>query len=524
MSLLLDFLDDSASGLKRSSRSERPDDVERPARSSESDRPARSDRSDEVDRNQPLTRSPLRSRTPRLSRSAGPYRSTVLESLERIGAKKSSASSASSPPAEDLIYDWNNTERRGSIVRQRTFELHDETLRDGIQNPSVVDPRIGDKIEILHLLDAMGVYSSDVGLPGAGDRAFEDVLRLCHEVSREHLKIKPTCAARTVISDIRPIVEVSQRAGLPVEVMTFIGSSPIRQLAESWSPKSVVKRSIDAIDFAVREGLPVTFVTEDTTRSKPELLDQLFRAAIEHGATRLCLCDTVGHATPDGVKNLLRFARHIVEASGEQVKIDWHGHNDRGLGLANSIFALESGADRVHGTILGIGERVGNAPLDLILINLKLLGEMPDCDLSGLAALCQRVSRATAFPIAINYPVVGEDAFRTATGVHAAAIVKARGKGNDYLADRIYSGVPAGMFGRKQEICIGPMSGISNVTCWLRDRRYDASEGLIQAILKVAKLSDHNLTDEEIIAVIERYQVRQQFSSGSYPINGGAAE
>ncbi len=407
---------------------------------------------------------------------------------------------------DELIYDWNEVERRGPLFAQRRFELHDETLRDGIQNPSVRDPGIGDKLEIIHLLDELGVYSTDVGLPGAGPRAFEDVLTLCQEIATEKLSIIPTCAGRTLVDDIRPMAEVSQRAGLPVEVMTFIGSSPIRQLAEDWSAEIIIERSAAAIDFAVKEGLPVTFVTEDTTRSHPRLLTDLFRAAIDHGASRLCLCDTVGHSTPDGVRNLIRFTRHIVEGTGAPVKVDWHGHNDRGLGLVNSIYAFEYGADRVHGCILGIGERVGNAPLDLLLMNLKLLGELGDQDLTKLTAIVKRVSKATAFPIPINYPVVGEDAFRTATGVHAAAIIKAKSKHDDWLADRVYSGVPAGMVGRKQEICIGPMSGVSNVTFWLQERSIEAGPGLVDAILRVAKKSDHNLTDEEVQAVIERHQ------------------
>jgi len=418
-----------------------------------------------------------------------------------------------SPTHDELIYDWNEVERRAPVVRQRSFELHDETLRDGIQNPSVVDPGIGDKLEILHLLDEVGVDSTDVGLPGAGPRAFEDVLTLCREIANEKLRIQPTCAGRTLVNDIRPMAEVAQKSGIPVEVMTFIGSSPIRQLAESWDAKLIIERSVEAIDFAVKEGLPVTFVTEDTTRSRPDLLTDLFRAAIDHGATRLCLCDTVGHATPDGVRNLIKFTRHVIEGTGASVKIDWHGHNDRGLGLVNSIYALEYGADRVHGCILGIGERVGNAALDLILINLKLLGEMPGRDLSKLTALARKVSSATRFEIPINYPCVGEDAFRTATGVHAAAIIKAQQKGDHFLADRVYSGVPAGMFGREQEICIGPMSGVSNVSFWLEQRGFTPDEGLTKAILKVAKASDHNLSDEEVKAVVDRHERQQAAAS-----------
>ncbi|MCA9581807.1 MAG: 2-isopropylmalate synthase [Myxococcales bacterium] len=404
----------------------------------------------------------------------------------------------------ELIYDWNEEPRRGSLFGDRGFEIHDETLRDGIQDPSVVDPRIGDKLEILHLLNELGVHSTDVGLPGAGARAFEDVLTLCTEIRDQKLAILPACAGRTLVSDIAPMVDVSQRAGIPVEVMTFIGSSPIRQLAEDWSPELIRHRATDAIAFAAKEGLPVTFVTEDTTRSTPRLLEELFKAAIDHGASRLCLCDTVGHATPDGVRRLISFTQKVIAETGVDVKIDWHGHNDRGLGLVNSLFAYEYGAHRVHGCVLGIGERVGNAPLDLLLINLKLLGELPGRDLTKLSALCQKVSKATRFPIPINYPVVGEDAFRTATGVHAAAIIKAKQKGDEDLADRVYSGVPASMVGRSQEICIGPMSGASNVTYWLRARGHEPEESLVQAILKTAKQSDHNLSDDEIRAVMDR--------------------
>ncbi len=408
--------------------------------------------------------------------------------------------------ASKLVYDWNSRSYHGRIVLNRDFQLHDETLRDGIQNPTVIDPEIEDKLEILHMLEATGVDTIDVGLPGAGPRAFQDVLRLCREIADNRMHIRPTCAGRTLEQDIAPMVEVSQRAGIPVEVMTFIGSSPIRSLAEEWSVELIRERSVKAIAFGVKEGLPVNYVTEDTTRSRPDVLWDLFRAAIDHGASRLTLCDTVGHVTPDGVRNLIRFTRHVIEATGAEVGIDWHGHNDRGLALVNSIWALEHGADRVHGTILGIGERVGNASLDQILVNLKLLGELGDRDLSKLAALCTKVSEATRFPIPISYPVFGEDAFRTGTGVHAAAIIKAMEKGDAFLADRVYSGVPAGEFGREQEIGIGPMSGVSNVRYWCRKRDVEPSEALTRAILAKAKEGKRLMTDEEILAVIDTVQ------------------
>jgi len=405
--------------------------------------------------------------------------------------------------ASSLVFDWNEVNRKGRILpKNATF--FDETLRDGLQNPSVVDPGIDAKLEILHLMEDLGIHIADVGLPGSSKRAFEDVLRLCHEVVSCKMKIKIACAGRTVLSDITPMIEVSQRAGVPIEVYAFIGSSPIRQYVESWDLSLIARRSAEAIDVAVKAGLPVAYVTEDTTRSRPDVLTTLFRAAIDHGAKRLCLSDTVGHATPDGVRNLIQFTKNVVAGTGAEIGIDWHGHNDRGLALENAIWAFEYGADRVHATGLGIGERVGNAQMELLLLNLKLLGQLEGQDLRRLLEYCEAIARACQWTIPINYPLVGRDAFRTATGVHAAAIIKAMAKGDTWLADRIYSGVPAGMIGRTQEIDIGFMSGASNVSYWLAQRNIPASERLVAEILKAAKGLDHIMTDDEIRAVIAR--------------------
>ena len=405
--------------------------------------------------------------------------------------------------AADLIFDWNEVNRKGRILpKNATF--FDETLRDGLQNPSVVDPGIEEKLKMLHLMEDLGIHVADVGLPGSSKRAFEDVLRLCKEVVDCKMKIKIACAGRTVVGDITPMIEVSQRAGIEVQVYAFIGSSPIRQYAENWDVALIAKRSAEAIDVAVKGGLPVAYVTEDTTRSRPEVLSTLFRTAIDHGATRLCLSDTVGHATPDGVRNLIQFTRNVIAGTGaKEIGLDWHGHNDRGLALENAIWAFEYGADRVHATGLGIGERVGNAQMELLLLNLKLLGQI-DQDLTKLLEYCQTIAQAVRWDIPISYPLVGRDAFRTATGVHAAAIIKAMGKGDKWLADRIYSGVPAGMIGRHQEICIGFMSGASNVNFWLKERNIPSDENLVSEILKAAKGLDHIMTEDEVMAVVKR--------------------
>jgi len=406
---------------------------------------------------------------------------------------------------DELIYDWNEVGRRHPPFGP--VEFFDETLRDGLQNPSVKDPSIEQKLELIHLMESLGIHAADIGLPGSSKRAFDDVLRMCQEIVSSGMKLRPACAGRTVAADILPMVEISQKAGVPVEVYTFIGSSPIRLFAESWDVETLLKHSADAIDVAVKNNLPVAYVTEDTIRSRPEVLAALFKNAIDHGASRLVLCDTVGHATPDGTRNLIRFTQNLLKAYGaHHVKLDFHNHNDRGLGLVNALTAVEEGIDRVHGTALGIGERVGNTAMELILLNLKLAGALEHQDMTNLIRYCELTSRAVGMPVPVNYPLVGADAFRTSTGVHAAAIIKAQSKGDTELADRIYSGVPAGMFGRGQTIEIGPMSGASNVVFWLKGHGIESEPGLVQAILLKAKEGGRVLAPDEVLAAVSAHR------------------
>lgn len=401
----------------------------------------------------------------------------------------------------ELIYDWNLAGERWERPPFR-IQFDDETLRDGLQSPSVRAPSIEEKLEILHLMERLGVDTADIGLPGAGPHVVRDVARLAQEIAGQRLKVQANCAARTLRQDITPVIEISQQAGIPIEVCTFIGSSPIRQYAENWTLDVMLRHTEDAVTYAVSHGLPVMYVTEDTVRARPETLRQLFLTAIRCGARRLCLCDTVGHATPTGAANLVRFARQVVLESGAAVELDWHGHCDRGLAVVNTIAAIRAGATRVHGCAIGIGERVGNTPMDQLLVNLRLLGWI-DNDLTALPEYCERVSTATRVPIPSNYPVLGTDAFRTGTGVHAAAVIKAFAKGEDWLADRVYSGVPAGMVGRRQEIEVGPMSGESNVVYWLKSRGIEASPERVQAVFQRAKSVDRVLTEPEIRSVID---------------------
>jgi 2-isopropylmalate synthase len=405
----------------------------------------------------------------------------------------------------DLIYDWNRV-LPVDLLPSRAVLLNDETLRDGLQSPSVRDPSIQEKLEILHLMEALGINSLDLGLPGAGPRAMEHVEALAREIVSHRMKIQANCAARTHENDIRPIAEIAQRTGLKIDAATFIGSSPIRRYTEGWTEEFLLQTTEKAVKFAVLLGLEVMYVTEDTSRCDPDMVKRLYSTAINCGARAIVICDTAGHATPMGAYALVKFViEEVIKPLREKIRVDWHGHCDRGFAVANSVAALAAGADCVHACALGTGERVGNTQMDQMLVNLKLMGIPPwdKQDLTKLRDYCEVVSRAAGVPIPPNYPVVGEDAFRTATGVHAAAVIKAYKKNDVELANAVYSGVPSQLFGMEQIIDVGPMSGKSNVLFWLERHGITPSEDLVDRIYKCAKASDHTLSEAEIRACVE---------------------
>jgi 2-isopropylmalate synthase len=400
----------------------------------------------------------------------------------------------------EWIHDWNQASTPLIPPGTRVL-LNDETLRDGLQNPSVFDPSIEEKIELLHLMESLGIDSLNIGLPGAGPRAVSHTEALAREIATNRMKIRPNCAARTVEADIRPIAEISQRVGIAIEAATFLGSSPIRRLVEDWTVDHLERTTEKAVKFAVDHNLPSMYVTEDTIRTDPETVKRLYSAAIRSGARAIVLCDTVGHATPQGAYNLIKFAiDEVVKPSGEKIRVDWHGHNDRGLAVANSLWAVAAGADCVHAAANSLGERVGNTSMELMLVNLRLMGLL-DHDLSRLKEYCEKVAKATHTTIPPNYPVIGRDAFRTATGVHAAAIIKAYHKQDAALADAVYSGVPSHLFGLEQVIEIGPMSGKSNVLFWLERHGIPADDALVTRIFDAAKQSARVLTEAEVQAL-----------------------
>jgi len=407
---------------------------------------------------------------------------------------------------EEIVYDWNLHET-SMRSRVRPIELFDETLRDGLQSPSVREPKLGEKLDLLHRMNSLGIDWCNVGMPSAGEQRRAEIIKMLNEIGRARMRLRPALLCRSLIDpDVRQAADLMQRTAVPCRVYVFIGSSPIRRWAEGWELETMCRQTSESIAFALREGLEVGYGTEDTTRTDPGTVTALFRTAVEAGATSLVIGDTVGHATPEGLANIHAYLRRmLLDAGRSEVGIEWHGHNDRGLSLALALLAIDLGFTAVHGCALGIGERVGNAPLDQVILNCALRGDWPH-DVSGLVDYVEATARATGVPVPDNYPLAGRDAFRTATGIHAAAIIKALRKGNSDLADRIYSSVPAGMFGREQEIEIGCMSGLSNVKYWLQRRGIEPNAGLCDALLEEAKSCNAVLTEADVWAFGGRWQ------------------
>lgn len=398
------------------------------------------------------------------------------------------------------IAQWNDLVPVLSQAATRV-SVHDETLRDGLQSPSVRQPRLDQKLALLARMDRLGLDSADIGMPVSNDRVRRDVATLVAEAASNRMRIALSCAARSTSADVTAVASVVQDAGIAVRAMIFIGTSSLRGQAEQWTAAEMTKKVHDAVDLARREGMPVCVVTEDTTRSPLDTVLDVYTAGLDAGAERVCICDTVGYATPWSTTGIVTCIRRGLARRGfPAAAIEWHGHNDRGLSIANSLSALAAGADCVHGTALGVGERAGNTPLEQLLPNLADLGWRPG-DCTALPEYCAAAADACGITVPANQPFVGADAFRTATGVHAAAIRKAALRGDTWLAERVYSGIPASAVGREQTIEVGPGSGKANVLHWLVEHDIAPSPPLVQAIMRAAAATNRVLPERELYAM-----------------------
>jgi len=391
-------------------------------------------------------------------------------------------------------YDWNPPS-----VRRRQVDVADSTFCDGLQSPSVVDPPQHEKRRLLSLMCELGLRSAAIGHPGSGPRQFADALDLARELVRAQMPLDAWCGARASVKDVATVLDVRERSGLDVEIAVSLSLSPIRLGAEGISIDRVQEAADTSIAFAVRAGARVVAVIEDAARTPPALLAVLIRHVLALGASAVRISDTVGHATPDGTRALLRFAtEHVQVRSGRAVRVDWHGQHDRGLALANALAAVDAGADRVLASALGLGARCGTVPLESLLTNLRLTGRWPHT-LGGLQEYCESAAAAFGVAIAPAHAVVGADAFRTGTGAHATALVKALRAGDRSLADAVCSAVPASIVGAEHRVDVSPVSGLSNVRWWLSQHGYDPSDlVLMRELLLAVKQTQRVATDDEL--------------------------
>lgn len=399
-----------------------------------------------------------------------------------------------------LVFDWDGPFGAPS---ERVF-LDDETLRDGLQSPSNREPSLETKKRYLHLVASLGVAAVDLGMPAASSRVAWEVQELAREIRDHRLPLHPNCAVRTLAKDVLACAAISQQAGIPLEAMLFLSFSRLRLQVERWEREFLLHKLEQIVGCAVREGLPVTFVAEDASRTFPEDLQAAVLTAARAGAQRVCLADTTGALTPWGAENLVRFTRQVLEAHGAgAVKLDWHGHNDRGLAVACALAAARAGADRLHGTLLGVGERSGNPPLEQLLVNLALAGLHPN-PLTQLVPALREACQLLELYIPAHAPVLGAQAFATASGVHAAAIWKAREQHREDWEELVYSPYPPRLVGGKQEVLVGPYSGAANVRFWLAARGYPVTGELVQRILAEAKKAQGILSEEALLRLVQR--------------------
>ncbi|MEU6460056.1 LeuA family protein [Streptomyces sp. NPDC047065] len=415
-------------------------------------------------------------------------------------------SSDMSRDTPDVWFSWNDMEADADPAAEAhlayTGLFFDETLRDGLQAPNVTNPGRDQKLRLVDHMVRSGIRAADLGFPGSDPSAARECLDLARHVAAARHPLSVGYAGRTHPADVHAICEIAQQAQLHVEAYVFIGVSPIRQYVEDWDVTTIERTIRAAVRSCVREGVTFVLVLEDTVRCTPEVLGRIYDVAIDTGVSRLCLCDTVGAALPHGTAALIRWTRRYFADRGHRMDLEWHGHNDRGLALANSLKALSLGCARVHGTILGIGERTGNASLDQLVVNRTLDGD-EGYDLTALREYAEYATHVLDVSIPQNYPALGADVFKTSAGVHASAILKAHEKGDTLLKDAVYSSVPAALLGREQDVLVDEVSGANNVRYWLTTHGFDSTDdGHVKAILERAKSGRGPLTDAQMRQII----------------------
>jgi isopropylmalate/homocitrate/citramalate synthase len=360
-----------------------------------------------------------------------------------------------------LLASWNPVS--GSHLQQVRLE---DDIRDALQSVRLQQPSLAQRIRLLELSAEVGVQHAFVGFPAASQQEFARCTALVGHVRDQQLTIEPIVMARAIEADVEAILAIREATQAPMAADIFIGVSDLRLRVENWTFNQALQKLEKACALALRENLPFRVSLEDSSRVRPDALSQGLQAATDCGAVMVVICDTVGDCLPEGARRLTEFALNELTRIHSPLEIGWHGHNDKGLSLANAWAAAESGASMISGTFLGFGERTGNTPLEQLIWLLREAGNR-HYDLEPMVRLCAYFAESAGTNISPQAPLVGADAFSTSTGTHVAAILKSRSLGEAF-EDLVYSSVPARALGRHQALMLGPGSGRSAVECALQ--------------------------------------------------------
>ena len=393
-------------------------------------------------------------------------------------------------------YSWNEERRNAPLV------LVEDDTRDALQSVAVARPTTDERRDLLERVSRLGVHLSFIGFPAVSAVEHAECQALVSYIAERRLAIRPVLMARAVAIDLDRIIDIQQASGCAIVADLYVSISSIRLRAEGWDLVRLLRDLVAVASRAANNGLDFRLAFEDSTRAVPNDLKSAVEAALDVGAPTIVLNDTVGSSHPSGAARHVAFVGDLVARAGADAAIAWHGHNDKGLALANALAAVDAGATIVSGTFLGVGERAGNIPLEQLILALAERGQFGS-DLDELPLICALFAARMGWSIPPNQPLIGADVFSTGTGTHAAALLKARHLGREW-EDAIYSGVSAAALGREQSILIGPNSGRAAVRAVLDELSIEVNDDVVEQVLEHCKRAAKCLRTREEIEGIMR--------------------
>jgi 2-isopropylmalate synthase len=406
------------------------------------------------------------------------------------------------------VYNWAKFKATSSPIRERVSRvaIDDETWRDGMQGTHLsVHPGTEQRQRYIESAARHGYIDHlDIGFPASGPQQRRQLIEIINFSQRERLGVTFSAAGRAAArGDVEAVDTVAQSTGVPVEADLFFDVSSLRAKVEGWDREEMIRKVAENIKFAKEHGLPVMFVPERASVTHPDELFEACRIAAEAGADRIAIADTTGVLTPSATRNLFRGFFATVGLDHPDVAVDFHEHNDLGMGTANCVVAAEEGVERLHATARGIGERAGNVALEQLLVVLNLEG-FRNTDTRQLQEYTKMAAELLSVPIQSHEPLVGEESTATASGVHASTYGKSSSENQRDLPP-IYFAVPPSDIGLEPHVKIGPMSGMANVHGFCREVGVDGiTDADAQKLLSVAKERWALLSKEDVLGILGR--------------------